>query len=112
MVNPAHKLKKVAEFGAAAKAIERDIKTFQQARQTFVTSVRVRLWGLAVYRAVRMVAVAVQSHAECARLTYLLQDRLEKEDVSDTLKCLMEHNIVGILCCPLTSGMFPRCSWQ
>lgn len=41
MVNPAQKLKKVAELGAAAKAIDRDIKTFQMARQTFVASVRV-----------------------------------------------------------------------
>ena len=41
MENPAQKLKKVAELGAAAKAIDRDIKTFQMARQTFVASVRV-----------------------------------------------------------------------
>lgn len=41
MVNPAQKLKKVADLGAAAKAIDRDIKTFQMARKTFVASVRV-----------------------------------------------------------------------
>lgn len=58
MVNPAQKLKRVADLGAAAKAIERDVKAFQQARQTFVTSVRVRARRSALTR-------------ECSALEYL-----------------------------------------
>lgn len=96
MVNPAQNLARAADLGAAAKAIARDIKTFQQARQNFVTSVRVCSQDGRAHS-------YLSAQAQCSQ--HLLQDRLEKEDVSETLKCLMEHNIVGILCCPLTSGM-------
>jgi hypothetical protein len=113
MVNPAQKLKKVAEFGATAKAIERDIRTFQQARQTFVTSVRVRSWGTTCTGLCgRPLCGSTIAKNAVDGQHLLLQDRLDKDDVLDTLKCLMEHNIVGILCCPLTSGMAPPCSLQ
>lgn len=41
MTKTAEKLQRAAELGAAGKAIERDVKVFQQARQNFVTAVRV-----------------------------------------------------------------------